>query len=269
MVRTRSGPPEDPGLGDSWLWYTWDQTGFPVAEEKLCTVRGVGEHAYIVVENSQWLTHVNQADVDRMLLMWDHESLGDFSTQGFHEIDTSHFGPIPDALDNDPKVFVLLYDFPFPALGFVWPYDQFPDGTQPFASNECETLYIDSATNDPGSDYMLSVQAHELAHLIHLGGDANEVEWVDEGFGELAMTLFGVPDGISGFPTNPDNNLVAWTFDAANYAKVHLWMLYFFEHFGGRESILHLVNENANSITGVSNTLTARGYTHDVRRAHP
>ena len=263
MVPTRglpSTPPPNPGVGDSWVWYTWDQTGFPVATQKVCTVRGEGEHAYIVVEDSQWLTNVDQADVDRMLLMWDHQSLGSLSTQGIHEICTSHFGPVPDELDGNPKVFVLLYDFPFNALGFVWPYDRFPDGTQSFASNECETLYIDSATLDPGSDYMISVQAHELAHLIHQPADPDELKWIDEGLGELAMSLFGQPDGVSEFPANPDNNLVTWSFSAANYAKAHLWMLYFFDHFGGADTIRQLVAEPANSVTGVRATLTARGY---------
>ena len=259
-ARQAMTPPEDPDVGDSWIWYTWKLAGFPVAEEKMCTVRGEGTNVYIVVEDSQWLTNVLQEDVDRMIEAWDHSSLGQFPEQGIYELNTSNFGPSPDELDEDPKIYVLYYDFDVSSDGFFWPFDQYPDGTQDFASNECEVLYMNSSVFDPGGDYLISVQAHEFQHMIHWLADDNESPWVNEGCGELAMWLYGHPDQVTSFPGNPDNNLTAWNGGFADYVKTYLWMLYFYEQFGGQATILDLVADPANSIAGFDQTLADRGY---------
>ncbi len=259
-VGSPMAPPLDPDVGDSWLWYTWKLAGFPVAEQKLCTVRGEGENVYIVVEDSQWLTQVDQEDIDRMLLMWDETSLGAWPDKGIHQLDTENFGPVPDALDGDPKVYVLYYDFDVSADGFFWAFDQFPDGSQDFASNECETLYMNSSTFDPGGDYLISVQAHEFQHMIHWLADANEIAWVNEGCSELAMWLFGHPDDVVQFPGNPDNSLTAWNSVFADYVKTYLYFLYLYEHFGGQATILDLVSQPGNSNLGVQAALTAQGF---------
>ncbi|MFN8547213.1 MAG: hypothetical protein U0527_04385 [Candidatus Eisenbacteria bacterium] len=254
-------PPPNPGVGDSWLWYTWKLGGFPTAEQKMCTVRGEGNHVYIVVEDSQWGTRVDQADVDRMLLYWDSQSFGPTPTQGIYDIDTFNFGDCPDELDADPKVYVLYYDFDVTSDGFFWPFDEYPDGSQSFASNECEVLYMNSSDFDPGGDYLIGVQAHEFQHMIHWLADEDESSWVNEGASELAMWLFGKPDQVTAFPSNPDNNLTSWNANFADYVKTYLWTLYLYEHFGGRDSIYNLVHQPGNSTAGVQAMLTARGYT--------
>ena len=35
-------PPPNPQVGDEWIWYIWDLSGMPVANELPCTVRGMG-----------------------------------------------------------------------------------------------------------------------------------------------------------------------------------------------------------------------------------
>lgn len=266
MVRTHGPgdemtPPPNPNVGDSWLWYTWLLGGFPVAEQKMCTVRGEGEHVYIVVEDSQWNTQVDQADVDIMLEAWDNSSLGQFPDQGIYDLVSGNFGPVPDMLDNDPKVYVLYYDFDVSSDGFFWAFDMFPDGTQDFASNETEVLYMNSSEFDPGGDYLVSVQAHEFQHMVHWLADDNESAWINEGCGELAMWLYGLPDQVVTFPNVPDNNLTNWSGNFADYVKTYLWTLYFYERYGGQDTILDLVAQPANSFQGVQATLTAQGYT--------
>lgn len=257
-------PPDNPDVGDSWLWYTWSLNGFPEAELKMCTVRGEGVNVYIVVEDSQWLTNVDQADIDTMLEAWDNSSLGNFPDQGIHELNTTHFGPVPDELDNDPKIYVLYYDFDVNADGFFWAFDQYPDGSQMFASNECETLYMNSSDYDPGGDYLIAVQAHEFEHMIHWLADEDEVAWVDEGMAELAMWLYGRPDTISGFPSQPDNDLTVWNGIWNDYIKVYLWTLYYYEQMGGETvPIRTLMDEPANSTTGYNNALAALGSPRD------
>lgn len=260
-------PPEDPDVGDSWLWYTWKLAGFPVAEEKMCTVRGEGTNVYIVVEDSQWNTNVDQADVDAMLEAWDNSSLGNWPEKGIYELTSENFGPVPDQLDNDPKVYVLYYDFDVNADGFFWAFDMAPDGTQSFASNETEVLYMNSSDFDPGGDYLISVQAHEFQHMIHWLADDNESSWVNEGCSELAMWLYGRPDDVVAFNANPDNNLTAWNGNFADYIKTYLWTLYLYEQYGGQSTILDLVSQPSNSVAGVEIALDNAGATDDFADA--
>jgi len=264
MVRTHNAgqpmtPPENPDVGDSWLWYTWRLNGPPTPELKMCTVRGEGTNVYVVVEDSQWQTRVFQNDVDAVVNAWDNASQGIHPDQGIYPLDTNIFGPAPDMLDHDPKIYVLFYDFDIAADGFFWAFDEYPDGSQQYASNECEVIYMNSSDNDPGGTYLISVMAHEFEHMIHWYADEDEAAWVDEGMAELAMWFFGYPDQIVGFPANPDNDLTGWTGIFADYVKTYLWSLYFYEQYGGEPTVWAVVHEPANSVTGYENVLDQIG----------
>jgi len=81
------------------------------------------------------------------------------------------------------------------------------------------------------------------------------------------MWLFGHPDNISGFNTQPDNSLLAWNSQWADYIKTYLWSLYIYEQYGGQPTIYSLVHNPANSLTGYQITLDDMGYavsTHDI-----
>jgi hypothetical protein len=251
--------PANPGVGDSWVWYTWKLAAYPVAEEKVCTVRGEGKHVYVVVEDSQWLTRVDQSDVDAVIERWDDSSFGPFPDRGIYDLDSATFGPVPDQLDPDPKVYVLYYDFDVDADGFFWAFDQYPDGSQTFASNETKVIYMNTGDRDPGGNSQISVQAHQLEHLIHWSEDADEQHWVDEGCAELAQWLFGRPDPVLPFAGNPDNNLTTWNASAADYAKSSLFLRYLYEHFGGSATIRDLVAEPLNGVAGIEQTLDQVG----------
>ena len=89
----------------------------------------------------------------------------------------------------------------------------------PYRSNECEVLYLNCGHGQsPQGDYMLSVAAHEFEHMIHWKYDEDEVSWVDEGMAELAMWFYGRPDNISAFNSNPDNSLIVWNGNWADFA---------------------------------------------------
>jgi len=252
-------PPPDPDVGDHWPWYIWLLNGYPQALVRECTVRGEGTTVYVVVEDSQWQTRVFQDDVDAVVNAWDNASLGIHPDQGIYEINTTYFGAAPDQLDNDPKIYVLFYDFDIAADGFFWYFDMYPDGTQPFHSNECEVVYINCSDNDPGGSYLISVMAHEFQHMIHWLTDQDEDLWVDEGMGELAMWLYGDPDPVVQFPNNPDNDLTTWNSTFADYVKTYLWTLYFYEHFGGQPSIWAVMHEPLNGVAGYDRVLDQIG----------
>ncbi len=255
-------PPADPQVGDTWLWYVWDLGGFPVANLKPCTVRGLGDHVYVVVDDDEWNVGMNQADVDRIIEHFDTMSVGDFPDQGIWDLNTSHFGDPPNSLDGLDRIFLFYYRFNISSDGFFWIYDQFPDGSQPFASNECEVVYLatDSSGGPPASDYMIAVGAHEFTHLIMYASDSNEDPWVDEGLGELAMWLFGNPDTISEFNNNPDNSLINWGSDPADYIQTYLWSLYCYEQYGGQPLIWDLAHHPANGLAGYQAALDGQGH---------
>jgi hypothetical protein len=95
--------------------------------------------------------------------------------------------------------------------------------------------------------------------MIHWLADEDEVAWVDEGMAELAMWLFGHPDAISGFNSQPDNDLTSWNGLWADYIKTYLWSLYFYEQMGGQPAVWRVLHEPANSSTGYENVLDQLG----------
>jgi hypothetical protein len=253
-------PPPDPQVGDTWDWYVWDLGGFPVADRKPCTVRGMGDHCYVVVDDDEWLIGIDQADVDRIVQHFDNQSVGHWPEQGIWDLNTGHFGPPPNPLDGLERIFLFYYRFNISADGYFWVFDQYPDGSMSFASNEADVIYLATDSGEPASDYMLAVAAHEFQHLIHFNQDENEEAWVEEGLGELAMWLFGHPDNISAFNSNPDNNLTDWGGYWADYIQTYLWTLYIYEQYGGQLTIWDLTHNPANGMTGYQQVLNGHGY---------
>ena len=257
-----TSPPPDPQIGDSWLWWYFIHVGMPHFEQRMATVRGRTDHAYVVVEDTQWNVNFFQSDVDQILERWENSSIGPWPDQGIYEINSTHLGDPPDALDNDPRIYINYFEFGNTSDGFFFWFDQYPDGMYyPYQSNECETVYLNTMNGqNPSGEYMVSVIAHEFEHMIHWNYDENEESWVDEGMAELAMWLYGRPDVISGFNTNPDNPLTVWEGNWADYIKTYLWSLYYYERFGGGDVARQLIAEPMNSIFGYEAVLTALGY---------
>ncbi len=260
-------PPPNPEVGDSWYWWLFIHTGgMPHFEQQLCTVRGKSARGYVIVQDAQWGVRVFQDDVDQILERWENTTIGPYPDQGIYEIDSTAFGVPPDELDEDPRIYVLYFNFGNTSDGFFFWFDEYLDGVYPqYHSNECEVLYMNSNNGqDPSGDYMLSVIAHEFEHMIHWKYDGNEDSWVNEGIAELAMWFYGRPDQISVFNTNADNPLIDWNNNWADYIKTYLWSLYFFERYGGHPSIYAVVHQPLNSIAGYEAVLDAFGYTQSV-----
>lgn len=163
------GPPANPQVGDSWTWWLFIWNPMPPGfEEHVCTVRGMSDRCYVVVKDEDWLVTIDQADVDSIIVHWEDSSPGPFPDQGIYEIDSLSFGDPPDELDNDPRIYLMWYEFGVNADGFFFAFDQEPDGTYPeYPSNECEVLYLNPTSSGGASgDYMHAVIAHEFQHMI-------------------------------------------------------------------------------------------------------
>ena len=263
-------PPPDPQVGDSWVWWLWVHWPMPPHfEQHTCTVRGMSDRAYVVVEDSQWNVNIDQADVDMILERWENSSIGQYPDQGIYDLNAAAFGDPPDELDDDPRIYILWFDFGINSDGFFFYFDQYPEGTYPgFHSNECEVLYMNCGHGpSPSGDYMLSVIAHEFEHQQHWLYDEDELSWVDEGMAELAMWFYGRPDQISAFNSAPDNSLVVWNGNWADYIKTYLWSLYFYERYGGHPAVYDVVHEPLNSVAGYEAVLDTHGYTDDFADA--
>ncbi|MCD4829285.1 MAG: T9SS type A sorting domain-containing protein [Candidatus Cloacimonetes bacterium] len=263
----RSTRDREYGVGDQDTFWRWNLTVMPPAwETEIATCRAVGEHCYVFVADSEWDLHMDQDDVDLVLGYLEDETMAgdDF---GAIEMDTLAFGPIPDELDNDPRLIVYytaLGSFNGTSFdGYFSSYNQVTEAQAQMMnpsghSNECEMIYMTCHPLNPTDPIRISVLAHELQHLIHWGGDINEDTWVDEGCAELAMVLFGMPDPITSFNSNPDNDLTNWdntTF--ASYVKVMLFFTYLNEQYGGGDFIKDIVSEPLNGINGLQAQLEA------------
>lgn len=257
-------------IGDTHIYWRYDLSVMPPGWIQVpATCRAVGEHSYVFVADSEWQINMDEADVQEVVNYLEYETMnGD--DYGAVEMDTLHFGAIPDELDNDPKLIVFysaLGSFGGSTFdGYFSSYDQVTEAeaqqmNPPGHSNECEMIYMTCHPLDPTDPIRISVLAHELQHLIHWGGDINEDTWVNEGLAELAMVYFGMPDPISQFNSNPDNSLNTWNQEWADYVKTMLFFTYFAEQFDDGTIIKDIVSEPLNSIAGISNQLIEHGYT--------
>ncbi len=248
-------------VGDTHTFWRWNLAVMPPTWiQPPSTCRAVGAHSYIFVADSEWNVHINQANVDSILVRLEDRTVND-PDQGAIEMDISLFGPVPDVLDNDPRLIVFysaLGSFQGTSFdGYFSPYNQVTEAqaqqmNPPGHSNECEMIYMTCSPLSPVAPIRLSVLAHELQHLIHWGQDANEETWLNEGCAELAMVAYGIPDPISGFPSAPDNNLTAWNQTFADYVKVMLFFTYLQEHYDDTGLISALVADPVNGVNSLS-----------------
>ncbi len=259
-------------IGDQNTFWSWDLSIMPpLWIQTPSTCRAVGEHCYIFVADDQWNFHMDQQDVDTILPYLEEYTMNTME-YGAIEMDIINFGPIPDELDDDPRIIVFyselgsymgtMFDGYFSSYNMVTE-EEAQNMNPPGHSNECEMIYMTCHPLNPIDPIRISVLAHELQHMIHWGQDANEMTWVDEGCAELAMVLFGMPDPIVDFPYQPDNSLTVWNQQFADYVKVMLFYTYLWEHYNEGDLILDIVSEPLNSISGIEAQLIANGIDQD------
>lgn len=256
-------------VGDQQTFWSWALNVMPPQwMQTPATCRAVGDHCYLFVADEEWNINMDQSDVDEVMLYLEEQTMNS-ELYGAIEMDTTYFGPLPDELDNDPKVIIFYMELgSFGGTSFDGYFSSYNQVTEeeaqqmnpPGHSNECEMIYMTCYPLQPDDPIRISVLSHELQHLIHWGRDINESIWVNEGCSELAMVLFGLPDPIISFPANPDNSLIVWDQQFADYVKTMLFFTYLYEKFDTDGLIYDIVGEPANSLTGISNQLIEHGF---------
>jgi len=268
VVRKDCRPPR---LGETRLMWLQNMSVMPPQQyQASVTCRGVGNHCYVMVDDSAWNAgQMDSADAARIIERFDRSSPRD-SNHGVWYYNTTVFGQPPDAIDHDSLVYLVYHDIGsfhgYTFDGFWQYFDEYYDTTSMrlfgYHSNEIECVYLDCYPNNPSQDYRIAIAAHEFAHMIHWNYDQAESLWVNEGCAELAMWLFGSPDAISGFNSNSDNDLTSWTGSWADYIKTYLFCLYLYEHYGGRvgtDLIHNIVASPFANIEGVDSGFAATG----------
>jgi hypothetical protein len=269
----RLGPPPlspDYLVGDTKDFWSWDLSQMPPRDVLVpSTCRAVGTHAYIFVADDQWGVNVSQQDVDNIIDVLDNRTpTGSIDpAQGIIPNEVDAFGPVPDALDGDPKPIILLMELQSYGGnqfdGFFNAYNQYTDdytvATYGYHSNECEMVTVNSAIRPVISDMTVSILAHELQHLIHWGGDPDEESWVNESCSEAAMVLCGYHtdiDWLNDYLGNPSVSL--YDLEHVHYGACLLFGTYLYERFGV-DFLRRLVADPSNGQTGITGSLSASG----------
>ena len=217
------------------MWWVWDLTVMPPRDEQIAaSVRGEGRNVYVVVEDAAWGHTVDERTVANLIKAWDEGTPSD-PEHGIYDQVTGLFGDPPDEFDNDPKVYLFLYEMEgFNGHSFDG-YFKVEDQLDVPVSNRHETLHINTLHYAPDSDYMLSVQAHEFQHLIHYGHDAEEENWVNEAMSEVAMVLTGYGADerwIDAWVSDPSHALIPDKIGQGHYGIYMLFGDYLWERFG-------------------------------------
>jgi len=260
-----------PKLGEKrTMWLQNMSVMPPVQYQGNLTCRGTGDHVYVMVEDSAWNAGLlDSAGVARIIERFDRSSPRD-TNHGVWYHNTTVLGQPPDAIDNDSLIYLIYHNVGeyhgYSFDGFWQYFDEYYDTTAMrllgYHSNEVECVYLDCYPDNPSEDYRIAIAAHEFGHMIHWNYDQAELLWVAEGCCELAMWLFGAPDPISGFNSQPDNDLTRWNSDWADYIKTYLWTLFLYEQYGGRvgnDLIHNIVASPFVSIAGVDSGFAATG----------
>ena len=190
-----------------------------------------------------------------------------------YPIDTAIFGEPLARGDEGQKVWILIHNirgesyYDPTQTSYIAGYFSSSED----AENNKNMMHIDSYdwVNRIGSDsarpYLYEgVFAHEFEHLIHFDIDPDEPSWVDEGLADLAGFFCGYGHSESHIAYymvyHPFTALTFWGGGLEDYGASYLFQLYLFEKFGGATFSSALVQEQANGIKGIENTLAAFGY---------
>jgi hypothetical protein len=198
--------------------------------------------------------------------------LDQFDTVIYPKVGEVYGEPLPRG-DEGQKVWILIFNirgtsyYDCAATSYIAGYFSASES----AENNKNIMHIDTYDwanrTGPGVNRPYLYEgtfAHEFEHLVHFDIDPDEPSWVDEGLADMAMFLCGYGHS-SGHIANylvyhPITSLTFWGGGLEDYGASYLFQLYLFEQFGGAAFTSALVQEQANGIEGIENTLRAFGY---------
>jgi hypothetical protein len=241
-------------VGDEREFYATDmRNGFQYSLTASC--RAVSDRAYIFVENGR---PAASDKIKSLLAAFD----------GIYDAITEQFGPPPDTVDGDPRIYILLLDIIDAAradgaqtIGYFDSINQYRNDQLSRwirqRSNEVEILYIDYATLDFVPDGAEGIVAHEFTHLVQWARDPGESIWIDEGIAVYVEAMLGyeVESLISAFQDEPDTPLLNWFDSLADYGAAYLFFAYVSERFGGTPAVAAIVKSEDRGTESIEQAL--------------
>ncbi|MCK5808245.1 hypothetical protein KAH37_04580 [bacterium] len=252
---------------ESDMYWIYDLSVMPPADKQICAhIRGEGENVHILVADDAWEESVNKTVIDNLITAWDKKTPND-ENQGIFDQVTGLFGTPPDVFDNDPKIYLFLYEMAGYNGNSFDGYFKVEDVRDIAISNRHEMLHLNTVNKAPDSDYMLSVQSHEFQHLIHWNYDANEDAWLNEAMSEVAMVVTGFESDtawVKSWCSDKRKSPLISSTNAYHYGILLLFGTYMYEQFGDT-FIQNLVADEKNGIESVEDHLSKMDEPIDFR----
>lgn len=251
-----------PIVGTQIDFWVWDLTVMPPTDAQVtATCRGVSDHGYIFIEDTQWNVSMDQNDVDAILAVWDEATPANSvdPAEGVYDIETELFGEPPD-VDGWPGIVLLYYDmgcFNDTCFDGFYRYD---DQLATAHSNQMDMLHLAAANTDPGADYMLGVTAHEFNHMLQMVNDVDDFPWLSEALAEAAMIVTGYDtdlDWLTAFVNAPTTSFFGDEF-SVHYGAALLLGTYIYE-FGGVDLLQAVTADDANGADSLEEQLSTAG----------
>jgi len=223
----------------------------------------ISPHAYLYVEMG--------LGIDSDLL---DQMVSEFESAIYGKM-TPVFGMPPDALDEDPRVTILIATFlgtsmfGATAAGYFDDANQYTDSEAFYMnlghSNEQEMIYInkDFVTRNMFTNQLdplvLGLFAHEYQHMLHWARDPVEDVWINEGCSEYAMFLSEFDDTTDQhkemFAISPTDSLTSWDNTLSQYGGSYFFMRYLGDHYGGNSAIEAITSSQFRSLEGIHSFL--------------
>lgn len=263
---------------------------FPTPDELVpASLRGVGDHSYIYVADSQWGERIDATDVQRYL-DWFEKSTPANTSKGIYQLCRDTYGNEKDT-DGDAKITLFFTDLKdqygiggnarsatWPKAGYFTRENELTT-TQYAHSNQTDMLYIDSYPI-PAADLVGHALADQFSRMVMRNADPDEEEWLVEGIAAMSQSLCGFEyqsfevDGSQRQATklkgSAENVLTMWTgweagvvSDWYDLNNTYLFHLYLYEQYGGFNLISEIARDSRNqgivSVDSALARLAAKG----------
>ncbi len=223
--------------------------------EVTATLRVVGEHIYLWVENG-----APSADADLQALA---DAFDNDIYPSVRELWGSEANP---GIDGDPRVYGLFAYGLGPGVGAYFISEHTYPQEVVSTSNEHEMFFfnLDAMPIDMiASPAVQGIIAHELQHMIRANLENNEDVWINEGLSEFTRVYLGydtIGQALS-FLVAPGTQLNTLSEDgprAAHYGAAMMFVTYLYERYG-LDAIHALSADLSKGLTSFDNVLRSMG----------
>ncbi len=192
-------------VGDLEEFWAWDLTVMPPGFRRVeARATSVGQSSYVFVENAAWESGaIDFGFASDLYNRLEQQGLPSSLNpeKGILPLQQSIFGPLPDRINTDPRVVILLLGLgEFNGHRFGGYFNPFDQMTEPEAqnyqqhSNEVNVIYLGINLDGANDTHQVaSIITHELQHLLSHNRIPNfhQAPWLSEASAEAAMMFSG------------------------------------------------------------------------------